>query len=227
MKVLIGNLIIVNYAIAEIKVSAVTATASTEICKVVMTQAYEAIGEQVKFIDLPGVTSIQYADEGKTDAELFRISGVDKKYKNLIQVPIAINYINATVLSTNDAIEIGSWKDLAPYRIGIRRGVLFSTNNTEGMNTFEADTSEQLLKMLEAGRLDVVVLTESNALLNLKTYPYKNVKIIASVQKIPLFHYIHVSKSHLLSSLSEQLYIMKESGEIENARINYLNKFLK
>jgi len=169
------------------------------------------------------MASVNKANLGEVDAELFRINNMEKKYTNLIKVPVVINAVTGVVLSTNKEFPIDGWNSLRPYYIGIRHGVFFTKKGTEGMNRLEVTDLDQIFKMLESGRLDIAVITELTAKRELIKFGDSDIKILyPPVQVVNLYHYLHKDNIHLLEPLTKELLKMEQSGEIKRIREKYI-----
>ena len=99
----------------------------------VVREAYKQIGYEIDMKWLPGATALERSNSGEVDAELQRIDGISRKFPNLIQVPIPINFLQGSVFATNVSFPVTGWYSLKPYRIGIVKGIIFAK---QGMTSY-------------------------------------------------------------------------------------------
>lgn len=192
----------------------------------VLTKAYSQLGIKILYRPLPGERALRVANSGKVDGEVFRIANVQKRYKNLIQVPTQINILPAIAYTKGKKININGWHSLKSYRIGIQVGIKFAERGTKGMNPTRVDTNEQLFKMLDSGRIDLAIAAQSNGLKTLKKLNTKQISgLTPAIEEYPLYHYLHKKNAHLINKLNAVLIKMTRQGEIKAIRENHLKKF--
>ena len=206
-------------------VAAETVTASTNdnyvqrVSFEVMKEAYNRIGIDLQVKFMPGKRALQASNQGKTQAELARIDGIDKKFTNLVKVPVAINAVGASVFTIDKTFDVRGWDSLKPYSIGFRRGHLFAETGTKGMNTMPVKNVELLIDVLLAGRVDVVVTGQITGQMAIKNSGATNVRELTPVlQSYPLFHYVHKSQAALVPKLTEALEQMQSEGRIDQIK---------
>lgn len=107
-----------------------------------------------------------------------------------------------------------SWVDLRADRIGIKRGVLFAEKATKGMNVYKVDTSRDLFRMLDVGRVDFVIENDFIAQLTLnENSQFASImKVDGSIYSAPRFHYLHASQEHVVSLLDREFRRLSENG---------------
>lgn len=191
-------------------------SATIRVPEVIISEAYRRLKIPFKVVKLPPVRSLKMSNSGQFDGELARVKVDPIAYPNLIQVPVAIDLIDATVFSKSVDFKVDGWDSLKPYRIGIRRGVKFTQRGTQGMNVVVGNENAQLLKMLDKGRVDIIVLNKHNAIAAIEQLNLSNIQMLKpSVHYLEVFHYLHKKNLHLLPALTHELQQMESSGEIE------------
>ena len=88
----------------------------------VLKEAYGRLGIEVEVDYLPGQTALLEANAGMFDGDVQRVSGLERKYQNLTQVAIPVNYLQGVVYSKRDDVSVRGWDSLRPYRAGLSRG---------------------------------------------------------------------------------------------------------
>lgn len=189
---------------------------------VVLTKAYRKLGKTFSTKHLPAERSLKYSNLGKSDGELHRIAGIELKYPNLIPIPVAINKIEAVALSHNKNILIDGWSSLKSYKVGIIRGIKFSENGTKGMQPYVVNTNQQLFDVLDKGKVDLILLPRSTAIVLNNNRANKATILRPAVAEYKLFHYLHQKNYNLIAPLQKVLQAMTDSGQIENLRKQYL-----
>lgn len=204
--------------------SAIQDSDNSEISALVLKEAYKKIGIDVYITPFPAKRSLFYANEGMADGELFRINGMEKKFTNLIRVPVAINQLEAMVMTKSADFTVSGWQSLTPYKLAIRRGVKFSEIGTEGMRRVTFNNNLALGRiLLENSEVDVSVIARVNGLQVMEELGDKALHFLQPPLNIyPLFHYLHKKHEKLVPKLVTVLEDMKEKGRMDEIRNTYL-----
>lgn len=181
----------------------------------IVSAIYKESGQSPTFIFVPTSRYMLAADEGKADGALFRVKGAEKTFQNLVPLPTPHYSVHIHTFSTQ-ALDLPSWDALKPYRIAYISGFLVAERNTQNMDRFESKTLDQALKLLEAGRVDVVVATRDSGMEWVRSRPGSPILMSETpLVKIPLHHYLHKQHTALIPELTENLEKLKASGEID------------
>ena len=191
----------------------------------VLKEAYKKINVPVTFKEQPGARSLKTANAGKVDGEVTRINAVKKKFKNLVQIPVAINYLEGVVFTKDKTFKVNGWKSIKPYKIGIVRGSKFVEKGTKGMNTHVVASYKIAFNLLNKGKVDIVVAPYLAGYVNLKKMNLKNIKALKpAIVKLDLFHYLHKKHAGLVDKLKVELTKMKKDGSIKKIRKDFVSK---
>lgn len=197
--------------------TAIKGSSYTKYATEVMTEAYRRVGIEIEITPLPGTRALVTANNGDdADGELFRISGVEREYSNLlpIKIPLSLSYWQVYTIDKDFVVD--GWLSLKPYVIGVRNGIATTEYGTEGMNTIKVNSNEQLFELLEKGRVDVIVLSKNNATKVLSNNPDIEVTLLDNpVEILPVYHYLHKKNSELVPLLTAVLDDMERDGTIE------------
>jgi len=205
--------------------SGIEGSVNSEISMQVLEKAYAKLGLQIQYRPLPGERALRASNSGAVDGEVFRIANIQKRYKNLIPVPTPINSLQALAFTKDKDIVLQDWQSLKRYRIGIQGGIKFAERTTKGMNPVVVDTNKQLFRMLDSGRIDVLIAAESNGLKTLADLRMKGIHALPPlIQPYPLYHYLHKKHAGLVERLDAVLQSMQASGEIRAIRKAYLDQ---
>lgn len=187
--------------------------------KSILKKAYSKLGYTVEFKFLPSERALLSTNKGLTDGEMFRIKGIDSKYKNL--VPIPIPYMSAdNVLFVNKAWDkdIKSWEDLksiikSEYDLALRIGLKKAENQLNKLNIpyVGVPSTINAIKMLSDGKVKIVYEDKLTGLESIKNQDITNVKYLEPpFDKVLMYHYIHESNAFLVPELTKVLNNMRE-----------------
>ncbi len=187
---------------------------------VIVKAAYEKLGIPVKFAILPGKRALVESSEGRADGEVHRIFEIGDEYPTLLRVPTPINYIEPSVFSKKHGFEVTDCTALQGYQIGIVRGVKHSQLCTQGMeNVFVGDDLRGVMRMLDAGRVDLLITARINGLLMAKELGLDAIKPLSPpLSRLWVYHYLHERHKELVPTIDTVFKAMRESGELEALR---------
>ncbi|MDV7341829.1 transporter substrate-binding domain-containing protein [Terasakiella sp. A23] len=224
---IIYHLTLPSHADLSLRISAIENSDNSDISEIVLRKAYEKIGYQLHILSLPAKRSLHHANEGQSDGELFRIDGMEKTFTNLIKVPVAVNQLDAMVMTQKDDFSVKGWDSLNPYLIAIRRGVKFSEIGTKGMSRVYFNSNMGLGRILiQDNNVDIAVIARANGLQTIQ-----HLREVNASQKLhlteppiatyPLYHYLHKKHADLVPRLAAVLEEMQANGEMAAIRTKY------
>lgn len=185
----------------------------------VLLEAYSRIGVTVSVRRLPGDMALQASNAGEVAGEVHRIDGIMERFPNLVQVPVPINYFDIAVYSRNPAFRPAVWRDLAPLRIGVVRGVLAIEQATRGMKVRQVDTYEELFPLLVRGEVDAIAAPVVAALDAIKRHPeLTGIAQNAILDSYLLYHYLHRDHAFLIPVIQPVLMAMLRDGTTASIR---------
>lgn len=179
----------------------------------ILSEAFRRNGLVVKLKHLPGERALIEANTGVTDGEAHRIYDIAeiKKLDNLVRIPEVQQTIKDYAWSVNvQSLEDG-WSSLKPYRVGVIRGSVFLTKMAKehAKNVYEVPRYETLFKMLNGGRLDIVITAPSRA----KKYEGDKIKKVEpALTFLPIYTYLHKKHKALAPKIASALHEMKTDG---------------
>lgn len=200
-------------------VSGVLGSADQSAAALVVKEAYRRLGHQLDIDWQPGAKALELSNGGERDGELQRVDGVSKKFTNLIQLEIPVNFLQGGVYSRTQSFKVDGWYSLKPYRIGIVKGIVFAREGTQGMNVTEADNHQQLFEHLRDGVVDIVVVPRINGQLAIKENKVPGLKEMDGVlETLFLYHYVHKKHAQLVPALESTLKTMLLDGTTRKLR---------
>ncbi len=84
----------------------------------ILKEAYQKLGIRMRTRILPAERALRHSNSGQCDGEINRIRQVNKKYKNLVLVPIEINYLEGVAFAKYGIQPIKNWQSLKSFSIG-------------------------------------------------------------------------------------------------------------
>lgn len=137
----------------------------------VITAIYKEIGLKPTFVNLPAERSLKSVESGEIDADLGRVQGGAAGYQNMVESKESIIELQLLAVVGKDfkGGEITP-ANLKNFKVGLQRGAKFPEAFAAklGIEPTVANTAQQLLQMLAAGRIEVVLFT---SVASLSAYP--------------------------------------------------------
>lgn len=168
-------------------------------------QAYGRLGYQMQVVRLPAGRSLQMADRGLYDGELFRIDGIQQEFHALRQVPVQLTTIELLAfVRTEQQHTLRDWQDMKNLRIGFVRGFRLASQITYAGYANPVTTLEQAVGMLEQGKIDVL-LEDGQSVLSVIPAKTEQVGITALpgvLATAGVYHYLHQRHSDLIEPLT-------------------------
>lgn len=189
------------------------------ICERVMRRAYQQLGLGVVVEGFPAARSLLWSNGGQVDGELCRMPGIERLYPNLIRVPVSIHFFEVVAFGWNRQVAVQRWDDLRPYRLGVIIGMINEENKTRGYHVEPVPSIEQALRKLAMHRTDFVIVNRVTGLFWAgKLGLAGEFTVSAPLERLELFHYLHLKNASLVAPLSAVLQGMARRGEIQTIR---------
>lgn len=196
----------------------------------VLKEAYSELGIEIEHRSYPILRSIKSAGSGKVDGQLFKVAGIEEEYTELIKIPVPVDYFELTVLKPSGTPDILQWNDLKDLKVGYYRGVFYLKKKTalEGIiDTREIDTHEQLVKMIQHGRIDVALTARIAGWQTLQGLKSEQVVLQRTpIQKVYVHHYLNKKHSSIVPKITSILRKMQSNGRISQIRQEILKEEL-
>ncbi|MBT3989761.1 MAG: transporter substrate-binding domain-containing protein [Rhodospirillaceae bacterium] len=190
-----------------------------QISENILKEAYARIGIVITTKEFSGERALRESNSGRLDGEVNRIRGIDKNYKNLRIVPVAINALKGTVFTKLPELKIRKWQDLKSLTIGLRLGAKFAEYNTQGMRVISAATNKMVFRMLDRDRVDVVISTALEGTITKMKLELKGISMVEPpLVTLDLFHFLHKDHEDLLPRITAALKAMEREARIKKIR---------
>ncbi|MDA7816805.1 transporter substrate-binding domain-containing protein [Sulfurimonas sp.] len=194
----------------------------------VLSEMFKRANIELDYQVLPNQRSLLNANNGVSDGDATRIWNIDKMYPNLIRVPVQVHSLDLVLIS-NKKLNFKDLSDLKNYNVGVIRGMKIAEKTVakHSPKSVTAGTNhDQIMMMLESGRIDVVVAAKIEFYLNLENSKsdtlYLHKKTILS---LPLYPQLHKKNKAYIAKLRDALQSMHDDGtykEIQNMFLNGL-----
>jgi polar amino acid transport system substrate-binding protein len=175
-------------------------------------EAYRSLGLHMVLRPAPGARSIDDANQGVVDAEAGRMAGISRQFSNLIQVPEPLISFDYQAISVGAPISGDGWNSLKTHRVCITIGDKLSEARTSGLQRETARSIEGAIRMLRAGRCDVMVINQFIWLeidrLHLGPFCLGS----STLETIELYHYVNRRHADLVPKLAAILTKMRQDG---------------
>ena len=181
-------------------------------------ESLRRIGVDLKLVSLPSERSLTAANLGEVDGEGLRVGGLggpDGPYPNLIQVPERFVRISFVAFAKNATISLDNgWDSLKPYRIAFINGWKMFEANAQGARVVnKVDKPEQLFRMLDEGRVDLMLYTHADGLLLARNLGLTSVAPLSpALKEVDMYLYLHKKHQALVPKLTQAIRDLKADG---------------
>lgn len=191
-----------------------TNEAGTGLVDVVAREAFRRAGLQLKLIRLPAERALLNANAGIDDGEVSRVAGMEKAYPNLIPVPEKLVDHHFVAFARKAKLKHATWESLAPFSVGYIRGYKIIENNLKpGTKTTTANDAEQLLTMLDKGRVDIAIYRRWEGIALAKKMGIENIHIVEpSLAEKEIFIYLHKRHAEKVPKIAAALREIRAEG---------------
>lgn len=182
-----------------------------------VTEIFAQLGYKIEYSYVPAERGLQNLNEGIDDIILSRVSGLEKLYPNILSFDEHVVEWQFVALAKNPTIQVNNWDSLENYNIAYINGwKVFEQNATRYKSLVKVRNTENLFRLLDLGRVDLVLYALRPAEHFVKTAGYKDIHVLP----IPLtvrkkYFYMHKKHKALLMKANDILLEMKRSGRYQ------------
>lgn len=177
--------------------------------------AFQRAGVTAVVREVSPERSAVLANNGKTDGDVGRSSGLEKNYPNLVRVPEPIYQYAPTAFAYKQFDVSGSWGSLRPHTVCIRRGLRQTDQRTRDLQRQVLADEATMLRMLAAGGCDVAIMERNNALAKAAmTADPPLQRLLPPMEVMPLYIYLHKRHAALVPKLAAALKQMRADGTL-------------
>jgi len=182
----------------------------------ILTEAYSKIGYRAEYVEFPPNRMIASFISGQIDALVIAEASFSGDYPNSIRIETPI-WVDELVAFTKAPLPIEGWESMRAYRIGyISAMFIIEKKLSDGFVTFPVKDSVQLFRMLDIGRIDVVITSRAVGEFTIANLGLKNItRAKKPLAIVPNYHYLSKGNADIARKLSAILEEMDRSGRIE------------
>ena len=182
----------------------------------ILTAAYQQLGIEITVKQMSGDRSLLEANTGHVSGEAGRSKYIQVHNPNLIKIPVPVYFMQTAVFTKLDIPIPTSPDHLLNYDIGILRGSKDIELLFNGLEIHRLTTTEQLIKMVYANRIQVAIAPKEESLEIIYMFGLKGIKTYDfPVPQQELYHYLHKKHADLAPRITEVLQKMAKQGEIQ------------
>lgn len=210
-------------------VSATTLTFSTgagfgknNLAERILSKAYNELAIEIEVLLVPTRRGLPLAEQGKVDGELLRLN-ILQDYPDLIMVKVPLFLSEGRLYANQPNTDINSILDISHQKVGMVKDSIIKRRMTAHLDVREVDDNEQLFRLLQQGRFDVVLVSDYRAKRIIKKHNFQNLhRLTPVVYSFPVFHFLHKKHKTLIPKLETVLQSMRDNGELEAFMQSYL-----
>ena len=178
-------------------------------------EGFQRIGVDIKVVSLPSERSLVAANLGEVDGEGLRVAGLSAQYPNLVQVPERFVRISFVAFAKDATIPLDNgWDSLKPYRVAFINGwKMFEANASGARVVHKVDKPEQMFRMLDDGRVDLVLYTRADGTQLARSLGLTSIAPLSPpLRDVDMYLYLHKKHQALVPRLSQALRDLKADG---------------
>lgn len=180
-------------------------------------ELFGRLGYDVEVQFVPAERALRNLDAGIDDGAIGRTAGILTQYKNIRQVPEKALDRDFIIFAKSLDFRPEGWDSLAPYNVGIITGWKILENNIGHCKSLvKAKDGAQLFRLLEAGRVDLIIYNRWGGLQLLNDLELQGIRALEPpLVRAPHFFNLHKKHDHLVAPAARVLREMKEDGTYE------------
>jgi polar amino acid transport system substrate-binding protein len=194
--------------------------------------AFQRLGFSFKLISLPKDQALNGANLGIFDGDTSRVPELEghPDYTNLIRVDVIVHRSHHVAFTKNLRLKIYDWDDIKAQNLSIAypQGQFYTAQQVKASQlppnkVMTSSSCEELLKWLDAGRVDVYIDNLGNCWGPRHSGRFKAIRVAAVLGEDLNYPYLHKRHKDLASKFSEALKATLESPEV-HAKLALLEK---
>ena len=212
----------------EVRLTRAEGNCDQLIASLILTDIYKRAGLTLTVQPVPNARATMMATSGMVDGEVARIDTYAENNPPLQRVDPPYYYFTASAIAkSNRGIRINSKEDLKKYRVGIVRGILYLKQMTMGVENLEiANGHDNLYKMLEKDRVDVIIDTRINSRYFIKKFDLKEMELVGDLARFDNYNILTPANKNLAPKISATIKSLITSGDLVKLRKKYEEEFM-
>ncbi len=194
-------------------------------------EIYRRLGYSVTIYDAPAARALILLNDGIDDGALARNPNMQQRFPNLVQFSEHVLEREYVAFTKSPWVKIDGWESLENYTVGIVNGwKILERNITNSKDLIKVRDGTQLFKILDAGRVEIVVFNKWGGLQLIRDLDLKDVRpVMPSLAAKKVYFYLHKRHADLAEDASEILRELKRDGtydRLTQETLNPLNNLL-
>ncbi len=193
------------------------------LAQMLYTEAFKRLGMTFAYRVYPGQRCSVMANTGRVDGEPGRFIGYSQICPNMVRVEESVATLHEAAFAKDASISLNGWESLkgtdlrVAYILGCQAEEVYLPKVVRPERLSRVATIEQALIMLDAGRTDVLIQTESSVMAVLLTPKFKDFKIVkvGIMEELDVYPFLHKRHAELAPKLARVLKEMKAQGLLE------------
>ena len=168
-------------------------------------------------------------NEGVVDGDVGRVLGLEKKYPNMVSVPVPVMKYEMVVFTRDANFNVAGADSIKAYNVGLVRGWKILEQAATGARSVTAlESPEQMFSMLDKGRIDIALLEKLQGLQVIKSMKLKGIKFLQP-NLLEGHWYLYLNKKHeaLIPRISAELGEMERDGTLQRIYTNVLTRYTR
>lgn len=186
--------------------------------KTAIGEALRSMGMEMDLQFFPPNRCAQMLDAGLAGGYLMGDASEPSLHPRLIKIDVSPASDEFVVFTKGKDLVVSDWSSLKPYSIGYMIGMVPVEKGLKsgGLSTATGTQSpQQAFQMLEANRVDLVIMPKIVGLAILKSLGISDIKSLPpALVKVPLYFFLDQSQKGIAEKLTQALKGMQDSGRI-------------
>lgn len=190
-----------------------------------VTEVFARLGHTVKIYDTPARRGIRSLETGLDDGTLPRNRAIQSRVSNIVIVDEPAVVREHVVFTRDRDLQTTDWDELRRRRVGFVQGwQVIEQQLADIEGAVRAWNGEQLFRMLNRGRVDVVIFNRLGGLSLIREQGLRDIRIVEPpLQTSPSFIFLHERHAELAVRAADTLRQMKQDGTYSRLISEYLN----
>lgn len=168
-------------------------------------------------------------NDGVVDGDVARIPGLEKKYPNMMRVPVAVMKYEMVAFSRDVDFKVAGTDSIKPYNVGLVRGWKILEQAAIGAKSVTMlESAEQMFSMLDKNRIDIALLEKLEGLQIIANMGISGIKVLQP-NLLEGYWYLYLNKKHeaLIPRITAELRKMEKDGTLQRIYDGVLSRYAR
>lgn len=179
-------------------------------------ELFGALGHSVTVHSTPPARALLEVSQGKADGDMQRIAGLQDRVADIVPVPESVSLYEFAGFTLDENLDGRGLTDLAGRTVGYLRGWKYYENNLpQDVDAVVVDEPQQLLTLLQRGRIDVALFSRWSGLYWADQLGITVTPIEPSFHRLEMFIYMNQRHAGMVTDMAAVLAAMKQDGRYD------------